>query len=92
MMGFSALHHRVQTGSGDHSASFRIGTRGSFPRGLRRPGCESDHLHLMLRLRMRGAIPSTLPICLHGVVLNKVRDNFLLCGTLVSTEKNLPLP
>jgi hypothetical protein len=28
-----SLHHRIQNGSGAHSASYRIGTRGSFPGG-----------------------------------------------------------
>jgi hypothetical protein len=28
-----SLHHRVQNGSGTHSASYPIGTRGSSPRG-----------------------------------------------------------
>jgi hypothetical protein len=28
-----SLHHRVQTGSGAHPASYPIGTRGPFPRG-----------------------------------------------------------
>jgi hypothetical protein len=28
-----SLHHRVQNGSGAHSASYPMGTRGSFPRG-----------------------------------------------------------
>jgi hypothetical protein len=32
------LHHRVQTGSGAHPASYPMGTRGSFP-----PGREADH-------------------------------------------------
>jgi hypothetical protein len=27
------FHHRVQTGSGAHSASYPMGTRGSFPGG-----------------------------------------------------------
>jgi hypothetical protein len=27
------LHHRVQTASGDHPASYPVGTRGSFPEG-----------------------------------------------------------
>jgi hypothetical protein len=26
-----SLHHRVQNGSGAHTASYRMGTRGSFP-------------------------------------------------------------
>jgi hypothetical protein len=28
-----SFHHRVQTGSGAHSASYSMGTRGSFPGG-----------------------------------------------------------
>jgi hypothetical protein len=28
-----SLHHRVQTGSGAHPASYPMGTRGSFPGG-----------------------------------------------------------
>jgi hypothetical protein len=28
-----SLHHRVQTGSGVHPASYLMGTRGSFPGG-----------------------------------------------------------
>jgi hypothetical protein len=28
-----SLHHRVQNGSGAHPASYRMGTRGSFPGG-----------------------------------------------------------
>jgi hypothetical protein len=28
-----SLHHRVQTGSGAHSASYPMGTRGFFPGG-----------------------------------------------------------
>jgi hypothetical protein len=31
--GNSSLHHRVQTGSGAHPASYPMGTRGSFPMG-----------------------------------------------------------
>jgi hypothetical protein len=38
-----SLHHRVQTGSGAHAASYPVGTRGSFP-GVKRPGHEADHL------------------------------------------------
>jgi hypothetical protein len=28
-----SLHHRIQNGSGAHPASYRMGTRGSFPGG-----------------------------------------------------------
>jgi hypothetical protein len=31
--GSFSLHHRVQTGSGAHPASYPMGTRGSFPGG-----------------------------------------------------------
>jgi len=36
------IHHRVQTGSGAHPSSYRMGTRGSFP-VVKRPGREADH-------------------------------------------------
>jgi hypothetical protein len=31
--GIFSLHHRAQNGSGAHSASYPMGTRGSFPGG-----------------------------------------------------------
>jgi hypothetical protein len=37
-----SFHHRVQTGSGAHPASYPIGTRGSFPGG-KAAGREADH-------------------------------------------------
>jgi hypothetical protein len=37
-----SLHHRVQNGSGAHSASYPMGTRGFFP-GVKRLGHEADH-------------------------------------------------
>jgi hypothetical protein len=37
-----SLHHRVQTGSGAHPASYPMGTEGSFS-GIKRPGRETDH-------------------------------------------------
>jgi len=37
-----SLHHRVQTGSGAHAASYAVGTGGSFP-GVKRPGREAHH-------------------------------------------------
>jgi hypothetical protein len=40
-----SLHHRVQTGSGAHQASYPVGNRGSFP-GVKRPGREADHSSL----------------------------------------------
>jgi hypothetical protein len=40
-MGFS-LHHRVQTDSGAHPASYSVSTRGWFP-GVKQPDRETDH-------------------------------------------------
>jgi hypothetical protein len=53
-----SLHHRVQTGSGAHPASYPMGTRDSFPGGWSGRGVNlTTHLHLVPRSRMRGAIP-----------------------------------
>jgi len=41
-MGFFFLLHRVQTGSGAHSAAYPTGTEGSFPGG-KAVGREADH-------------------------------------------------
>jgi hypothetical protein len=40
-----SLLYSVQTGSGAHPASHKIGTGGSFPTGAKQPGHEDDHLH-----------------------------------------------
>jgi uncharacterized membrane protein len=40
--GIFSLHHWVRPCSGVHTASYPMGTSGSFP-GVRRPGCEADH-------------------------------------------------
>jgi hypothetical protein len=52
-----SLHHRVQTGSGAHPASYPMGTRGSFPGG-KAAGARSWPLtSSSAESRMRGAIP-----------------------------------
>jgi hypothetical protein len=52
-----SLHHRVQTCSGDHPASYPMGTRGFFHRGKSDRGVTlTTHLHLVPRSRMRGAV------------------------------------
>jgi hypothetical protein len=52
------LHHRIQTGSGAHPASYPMGTRGSFLGGKAAGACTlTTHLHIVPRSRMRGAIP-----------------------------------
>jgi len=45
----------ILTGSGTHKASYPVGTKGSFL-GVKRPEREVDHLHLVPRSRIRGAI------------------------------------
>jgi hypothetical protein len=55
---FSLLQN-VQTSSGAHPASSSIAT-GVLSLGVKQLGFEADHLHLMPRLRMRGAIPPLL--------------------------------
>jgi hypothetical protein len=37
---FSTIIH---TGSGAHPTSYIIGTGGSLPQGVKRPGCEANH-------------------------------------------------
>jgi hypothetical protein len=50
-------HHRVQTGSGTHPASYPMGARGSFPGAKASEASKlTTHLHLVPRSRMRGAI------------------------------------
>jgi hypothetical protein len=39
---FCSVHHRFHHGSGAHSASYPMGTRGSFP-GVKWPRREADH-------------------------------------------------
>jgi hypothetical protein len=61
-----SLHHRVQTVSGSHEASYTMGTGVSFP-GVKRQNMKlTTHLHLVPRLRLRSR---------RGVVF-KHKDNF----------------
>jgi hypothetical protein len=54
----NSLIHCVWSGSGAHPASYPVGTRGSFSGGKVARGMKlTTHLHLVLRSRMRGAIP-----------------------------------
>jgi hypothetical protein len=41
---------------------------GALSSGVKRQGCEADHLHLVPRARKRGPIPS-LTVRIHGIVL-----------------------
>jgi hypothetical protein len=57
-VGNFSLHHRVQTGSGAHPASYPVGTRGFFPGGKPAGAGSWLHLYLVPRSSMRGAISS----------------------------------
>jgi hypothetical protein len=60
--GNSSLHHRVQTGSGAHPASYPMGTGGSFP-GINGRGLKlTTHLHLVPRSKEEWSYTSTPPI------------------------------
>jgi hypothetical protein len=61
-------HHRVQTGSGAHPASYRMGTRGSFV-GVKCPEREADH-SLPSSAEVKECMELYLhsPIRLHGMV------------------------
>jgi len=52
-VGNFSLHHRVQTGSEAHPASYPMDSRESFPGGDMKL---TTHLHLVLRSRIHGAI------------------------------------
>jgi hypothetical protein len=62
-----SLLHSVETDSGAHPASYKVGTVDFFP------GVQSvkltTHLHLVPRLRIEELYLHS-PICLHGIVLN----------------------
>jgi len=57
----SAILHDIQTSSGVHPASSSVDTQVLSPGVM-----HSAHLHLMLRLRMRGAIPPFSPYAFMG--------------------------
>jgi hypothetical protein len=73
-----SLHHCVQNGSAAHPASYPMGTR-VFSLGWSRRGVKlNNHLHLVQRSRMRGAIP---PIPLYVFMkwcFVKHRETYLL--------------
>jgi len=65
-----SLHHRVQTGSVAHPASYPMDTRGSFL-VVKRPGSESDHSPpSRAEVKKVWSYISTTSIRLHGVVLS----------------------
>jgi len=85
MMKFYSLRHQVQTASWANPTSYPMSTGSSIPWGKAAGGVKlTTYLHLVPRLRMRGALPP-LPkyvmrwclikkeIRLHGVVLSLVQ-------------------
>jgi hypothetical protein len=53
---FFSIRHRVQTGSGAHSAPYSMSTGGSYPgHGVKL----TTYLHLVTMLRIHGAVPPT---------------------------------
>jgi hypothetical protein len=67
---FFPFHHRVQTGSGVHPASYQMGT-GVLSLGIKRPGREADHSSLSsAKVKNAWSYTSTPPMRFHGVVFN----------------------
>jgi hypothetical protein len=86
-----SLHHRVQTGSGTHPASYPMGTRGLYL-GVKWPGREADHSSPPnAGVKNACSYTSTPPIRLHGVMLNsKQRDDFTVTSTTHPWGSKLP--
>jgi len=76
------LPHNVQTWSGDRPKDTVSSLPGSKAAGVVRP----IHLHLMPKLRMRGAIPS-----LRHVPSWRIRRNFNVFTLLYQESKSLPV-
>ena len=66
--------HRFQVVSWAHTTSYTARIKDSLPRWVQRPGRESDHLHLIQKIRISGVEPP--PPVLRGVVLIKQMDDF----------------
>jgi hypothetical protein len=66
-----SLHHRVQTGSGSHSASYQIFTRSSFSGGKKLPRSEADHSpQSSAEVKECVELYLTSPIRLHSMMLS----------------------
>jgi hypothetical protein len=64
-----SLHHRYQNGTGAHPISYRR-VPGVLSLGVKRPGREADHLHIVPRSKNEWSYTSTHPIRLHSMVLS----------------------
>jgi hypothetical protein len=74
-----SLHHHVQTSSGNHPASYPVGTRGSFP-GVKAAGAWSWPLISIYyrNQRMHGSLPPFPNYVFMAWCLLKPRDNLTL--------------
>jgi hypothetical protein len=81
-VGNFSLHHRVQNGSGAHSASYPMGTRCSFP-GSKASGAWSSPLTSILcrGQRMSGAVPPLPQYAFMAWCQLKYGDNFTFTFT-----------
>jgi hypothetical protein len=67
---FFSLHHRVQTGSGAHPASYPM-DNGALSLGVKPPGREADHSHpSSAEVKNAWSYTSTHPLRIHDVVLS----------------------
>jgi hypothetical protein len=83
----------VQTGSGDHPASYPLGPGECFPRG-KRPEHKANYLSPSpVEVKNGGAI-FPLPIRLHGVTFNSLMpgDNLTLTFPHFNEMKTAPVP
>jgi hypothetical protein len=77
--GNCSLHHRVQTGSGAHPASYPIGTGGDLCLEVKRAECEADHSPPSnAEVENAWSYTSTPPVCLHCVVLSSAHGQLYL--------------
>ena len=56
----TSLCHSIQTASVDHTAFYTTATRSSFP-GEEQLGHMTNHIHVVPRLKLHGAVPLCLP-------------------------------
>jgi hypothetical protein len=67
-----------QNSSGDHPASYPMGT-GELSPGVQRPGREADHsLPSSAKVKNAWSYTSTPPLCLHGLVLSEAQGQLYL--------------
>jgi len=75
-VGNFSLRHHVQTDSGAHSASYPMGTVGSFG-GVKRPWCKSDHSH-----RSTAEVKKYVKLRLHSLNTSLYRGAYLSTGKI----------